>query len=77
MSGKKIPPFLGLSEEWSYEMRVKDEQIEALRHHIAALTAQRDELLDALKEVVRISDRKHDAWDKAKAAIAKAEGRIP
>jgi hypothetical protein len=32
-----------------------------------------DELLAALKEVVAISDRKHDAWDKAKAAIAKAE----
>jgi|HubBroStandDraft_4_1064222.scaffolds.fasta_scaffold01416_11 hypothetical protein len=32
------------------------------------------ELLAALKEVVRISDRKHDAWDSAHAAIAKAEG---
>lgn len=35
------------------------------------------ELLEALKEVVAISDRKHDAWDKAHAAIAKAEGRNP
>ena len=35
--------------------------------------AQRDELLEALKEVVRISDRKRDAWDKAKEAIEKAE----
>lgn len=34
---------------------------------------QRDELLEILKEVVRISDRKHDAWDKAHAAIAKIE----
>lgn len=29
------------------------------------------ELVEALEEVVRISDRKHDAWDKAKAALAK------
>lgn len=39
------------------------------------LKQQRDELLAALKEVVRISDRKHDAWDRAHAAIAEAEGR--
>ncbi|MGP2870091.1 DUF551 domain-containing protein [Serratia nevei] len=28
-----------------------------------------DELLDAMEEVIRISDRDHEAWDKAKAAI--------
>ena len=32
------------------------------------------ELLEALIEVVAISDRKHEIWDKAKAAIAKATG---
>jgi hypothetical protein len=32
------------------------------------------QLLEALKEVVTISDRKHDAWDRAKVAIAKAQG---
>ncbi len=41
----------------------------------ARLIAAAPELLEALREVVRISDRKHNAWDKAKAAIAKAEGR--
>ena len=35
---------------------------------------QRDELLAALKEVVALSDRKHDAWDVARAVIAKVEG---
>ena len=35
---------------------------------------QRDELLAALQAVVAISDRKHDAWDAAKAAIDKALG---
>jgi hypothetical protein len=39
-----------------------------------AIIAQRDELLSALEEVVRISDRKHDAWDRAHAAIAAAKG---
>jgi len=29
----------------------------------------RDELLTAMEEVLRISDRQHDAWDRAKAAI--------
>lgn len=41
----------------------------------ARLIAAAPELLEALKEVVRISDRKHNAWDKARAAIAAAEGR--
>jgi hypothetical protein len=38
----------------------------------AKLIAAAPDLLEALIEVVRISDRKHDAWDKAKAAIKKA-----
>lgn len=41
-----------------------------LKKHIQ----ERDELLAALEEVVRISDRKHDAWDRAKAAIDKCKG---
>lgn len=41
----------------------------------AKLIAAAPELLEALKEVVAISDRKHDAWDKAKLAISKAEGK--
>lgn len=38
----------------------------------ARLVAAAPDLLASLIEVVRISDRKHDAWDAAKAAIAKA-----
>ena len=30
-------------------------------------------LVEAAKEVARISDRKHDAWDKLKAALAEIE----
>lgn len=33
------------------------------------------ELLAALKDVVRISDRQHEAWDRARDVIARAEGR--
>lgn len=40
----------------------------------AHLIAAAPELLEALQEVVAISDRKHEAWDKAHAAIAKALG---
>jgi hypothetical protein len=39
------------------------------------LFAAAQELLEALKEVVAISDRKHDAWDKARAAYTKATGK--
>jgi hypothetical protein len=38
------------------------------------LIAAAPDLLEALIDVVTISDRNHDAWDKAKAAIAKATG---
>lgn len=46
-----------------------------LMHPDALLIAAAPDLLEALQEVIAISDRKHDAWDKAKAAIAKALGR--
>lgn len=42
-----------------------------LKREISQSSAR--ELLEALKEVVAISDRKHNAWDRAKQAIAKAE----
>lgn len=35
-----------------------------------------DELVAAFEEVLRISDRKHDAWDRAKEAIAAAKGAV-
>lgn len=44
---------------------------------IDKLTAERDGLLaliPSMKEVLRISDRKHDAWDAVKAGISKVEG---
>lgn len=41
----------------------------------AQLAAAAPDLYAALKAVIAISDRKHDAWDAAKAALAKAEGR--
>lgn len=40
----------------------------------ARLIAAAPELLEALIEVVRISDRNHIAWDAAHKAIAKARG---
>ena len=44
------------------------------RNPNAHLIAAAPELYETLEEVIRISDRKHDAWDKAKAALAKARG---
>lgn len=45
-----------------------------LKPRIEAAEKLRDELLAALEEVVTISDRKHDAWDRAHAVIDKAKG---
>jgi hypothetical protein len=42
----------------------------------ARLIASAPDLLEALEAVIAISDRKHDAWDAAKAAIAKAKGEV-
>lgn len=39
-------------------------------------TEQMRELIAAAKEVVRISDRKHEAWDRLKAAITWNEGAL-
>lgn len=53
----------------SYQLDAKEQERRA-----ETLKAQRDELLAALEEVLRISDRKHDAWDRAHAAIAHIKG---
>lgn len=37
---------------------------------------QRDELVDVLKEMIAISDRDHDVWNRAKQAIAKVKGEV-
>lgn len=43
---------------------------------MAELERRNAELLKALKEVVALSDRKTDVWDRAHAAIAKAETKF-
>jgi len=47
-------------------LAIYDEAIDKLQAQVDAFTAA----LPAIKEVIRISDRKHDAWDAAKAGIA-------
>lgn len=42
---------------------------------MARVMVSRLDMLAALKDVVRLSDRQHEAWDRARAAIAEAEGR--
>lgn len=54
--------------------QITKETTEQIQDANADLIAAAPELLEALQEVVRISDRKHDAWDKAKSAINKALG---
>lgn len=59
--------WLGIDEDYYGET--------ALNSFDAALISAAPELLESLIEVVRISDRKHNAWDAAKHAIAKAFGK--
>ena len=42
----------------------------------ARLIAAAPDLLEALKAVVRVADRKTDEFDAARAAIARAEGKV-
>lgn len=41
----------------------------------ALLVAAAPDLLEALKGILTITDRNHVVWEKARAAIAKAEGK--
>lgn len=48
------------------------ENLEKVDYANAKLISAAPDLLEALQEVIKISDRNHIAWDKAKAAIKKA-----
>jgi hypothetical protein len=61
-----------IAERW-YPTEL-DEQENAEMADNARLIAAAPELLEALKGILAITDRKHDVWDKAHAAIAKATG---
>lgn len=50
------------------------ERIRWLSRRLVETASQRDALLAATEEIIRISDRQHDAWDAAKAVIAEIKG---
>lgn len=50
------------------------ETLEAIRAEIVDLLSQRDELLESLRGVLLEADRETVAFQRARAAIAKAEG---
>lgn len=58
---------------------IPSKEIESLKEQVRQLTAERgvaQELLEALKEIVTLTDRRHTAWYRAKAAIRKAGATI-
>jgi hypothetical protein len=62
-----------------YQHRVSTHRLspaicDVFRSGDARLIAAAPDLLEALRGVVALSDRKHEAWDAAKAAISKATG---
>lgn len=46
------------------------DKLERMKRELAASLARETELRESMREVLRISDRKHDAWDRAYAALA-------
>jgi hypothetical protein len=46
----------------------------AINEANANLLAAAPDLYAALEEIVALTDRKHNAWDEARAALAKARG---
>lgn len=70
---ENMPPMLRVV--YGYRVLVdnccNDEDVLAFKPMLGASQA----LLDALKEILSITDRKHVTWDKARAAIGMAEGR--
>lgn len=58
--------FASFSDEQNQQLSTDNK---ALISIVKELKQRNEELVKALEEVVRISDRKHDAWDKAKAAL--------
>ena len=67
-SAERLVAMLIESHEMQYLMKTM------ARKQRDSTTALLNELVKAAEEVIRISDRKHDAWDAAKDAIAKARG---
>ena len=49
-----------------------NEQVSKIAKQNANLIAEIEQLKKVLKEIIDISDRKHDAWDKAKELLQKA-----
>jgi hypothetical protein len=70
-------------DEWDSDAVVTEKNYaHACRDRILALSPPSDSVVmtkadvEAIQEVLRISDRKHDAWDKAKLAVSRAmEGK--
>ena len=54
------------------QLKEQMNEIDDLNARIRELEAAISKLKEALKEVVTISDRKHDAWDRAKALLVKS-----
>ena len=61
------PEVAALKAERDAKLAIYDEVIDNLQSQV-------DELVAALKGVIRVADRKTDEFDAARAAIAKAEG---
>lgn len=51
------------------DVQREDREAVQLRNRLHALKIVADELRDSLRQVLALSDRKHDAWDRARAAL--------
>ena len=65
---------MSFEQDPSEQANISGADLAVLVDDLRAARLQRDRLLAALKWVVHLSDRKHDAWDAAHAIIDEVEG---
>ncbi len=55
------------------KLAIKDAEVIALREQLSGISHLMKSIVEPVNEVIRISDRKHDAWDATKVALKKAK----
>lgn len=67
MNALELADELQNNPKLNWQMRIAEAS--TMLRTIPVLQAENEALRNSLKQVIRISDRKHDAWDKAKELL--------
>lgn len=72
---RKLNEYSNALQECQANADQNKESVEEMAATLLATTQDCAAMRSALEEVVRLSDRKHNAWDRAKAALALDAGK--